>query len=186
MASTSLPDNDCFLPGGVAFDDVVARYYAPVFRYLLRQTGDRELAADLAQETFLDAYRDLHRLPVDRPLSAWLFRIAFNNLRSVRRRSAMSLQVSLDALVLASGPVLPAPVQTDGDLSAVDERDLVVHALRSLTPGLRVALLLHVGSGLTAGDVARSLGISGAAAERRISRAKQQLRLHYALLTEES
>ena len=49
-----------------AFDLRVVRHHAAILRYLARQTGDPELAADLAQEPFLDAFRSLDRLGDDR------------------------------------------------------------------------------------------------------------------------
>src|SRR3712207_4635179 len=65
---------------GQAFDTLMERYHAQVLRYFTRQTGDPELAADLTQDTFLDAYRRLDRLDDARPFVAWLFRIARYNL----------------------------------------------------------------------------------------------------------
>ena len=79
-----------------AFDMLVARYHGPVLRYLERQIGDVELAADLGQETFLDAYRSLDRLIGDRPFAAWLYQIARNNLRREWRTRKLRRLISLD------------------------------------------------------------------------------------------
>src|SRR5688500_5974137 len=59
-----------------AFACLVDRHHGPLLRHLAWRTGDRELAADLAQEAFLDAFRHLDRLPADRSFAAWLYRIA--------------------------------------------------------------------------------------------------------------
>ena len=64
-----------------AFTVLVERYHAPVLRYLTRQLGSAELAEDLVQETFLDAYRSLRQLDERRAFAAWLYQIARNNLR---------------------------------------------------------------------------------------------------------
>src|SRR5688500_13980119 len=63
-----------------SFGALMERYQLDVVRYLVRRTGDHELAADLTQETFLDAFRRLDRYQPDRPFPAWLFRIAHFNL----------------------------------------------------------------------------------------------------------
>jgi RNA polymerase sigma-70 factor (ECF subfamily) len=63
-----------------AFDLLVVRHHAPILRYLARQTGDPELAADLAQETFLDAFRSLDQLVADYGCAVRRHRSARHNL----------------------------------------------------------------------------------------------------------
>src|SRR4028118_616588 len=77
-----------------SFTWLVDRYQGQVLRYLARHTGDHELAADLTQETLLDAYRRLERYHPDRPFAAWLFRIAHYNLLREWRRQRTRPQVS--------------------------------------------------------------------------------------------
>ena len=102
--SVTLSSNGHAVCNNNEFDELVAYCYVPIWRYLVRRTGDGEFAADLAQETFLDAYRYLPRLPSDRSRPAWLFRIARNNLRAARRTSARRRQVSLDLLLDRGAP----------------------------------------------------------------------------------
>lgn len=73
---------------------------------------------------------------------------------------------------------MPA-LQHVGESNGCDERDAIQRALDALDPALREALLLHSLAACTAPEVARILGISRAAAERRISRAKLQFRDRY-------
>ena len=82
-----------------SFEVLVKQYYPQILCYFMRQTGDCELAADLTQETFLDAFRRLERLGDDWPMIAWLYRIARYNLLHERRRQRLRHTMSLDALL---------------------------------------------------------------------------------------
>lgn len=167
-----------------AFACLVDRYYAPLLRHLTYRTGDRELAADLVQETFLDAFRHLDRLPDDRPFAAWLYRIAQNHGLMAERRRRLRRFVSLDRFTDPAA-VLPEIRRRDAS-EMLPDCDLVRRALEALSPRLREALLLHSLDGFTAPEVASILGISLAATERRISRAKEQFRHRYdGMLSEE-
>lgn len=162
-----------------AFDTLVDRYYAPLVRFLARQTGDQELAADLAQETFVTAYRQLAQLAEDRSFAAWLYQIARNRLRMEYRRRQVIRFLSLDWLVAQPHARLL------GHVDAADtyaEQDQVELALAALSPALREALLLHHVWGFTGLEIAQILGISPAAARKRVSRADAELRRHYAAL----
>jgi len=158
-----------------AFDMLVARYYGPVLRYLERQIGDVDLAADLGQETFLDAYRSLDRLIGDRPFAAWLYQIARNNLRREWRARKLRRLISLDWLHERAPDKSPALWQADAS-RAVQERDLVQRALDELNPTLREVLVLHDLWGFTAKEIGELLQISPAAAGQRLNRASQQFR----------
>src|SRR5436305_139205 len=63
----------------------VREHYPGIYRHLLYLTGSRELAEDLSQETFLQAWRALDRFVARAPLRAWLHRIAHREfLQSLR------------------------------------------------------------------------------------------------------
>lgn len=164
---------------------LVERYYAPLLRYLTAQTRDPELAAELTQDTFLTAGTLRPRLPADRPFAAWLYRIAQNHLRRWRRRGGLLRFVSLDWLFEWSGSTIVPPHRAEDVETAAAAADLVRLALGGLSPTLREALLLHGLAGFTAPEVAQILGISLAAAERRISRAKERFRTRYRALADE-
>ena len=160
-----------------AFALLVERHHAAILRYLARQTGDRELAADLAQETFLDAYRSLGRLGEEVSFAAWLHRIARHNLLPAWRRRRLRRFVSLDRL-RGGGE----PAAASADEAACDERDLIQRALDGLGPALREALVLHDLQGFTGREVGAILGISPAAARQRVARARARFRERYRAL----
>lgn len=166
-----------------AFGVLVDRYRPSLVRHLAYRTGDPELAADLAQEAFIDAFRHLGRLSRDGSFDAWLHRIALNRLRMVERRHRLRRFVSFDWLPEPAAASIPALREADAS-ERCHERDLVQRLLAELSPPLREALLLHGLEGFTAPEVAAILGLSLAASERRISRAKQQFRERYRALNE--
>ena len=63
------------------------RYQRPIISLISRMTGDRALAEDLAQETFVKAFRSLAAFDTTRRLSSWLFRIAHNTAIDAMRRA---------------------------------------------------------------------------------------------------
>ena len=69
-----------------AFEQIVRRYQRPVISLIVRMIGDRAQAEDLAQETFVKAFRNLKSFDPTRRLSSWLFRIAHNTTLDALRR----------------------------------------------------------------------------------------------------
>ena len=75
-----------------AFGELVRRYQSPVRAFLRRLTrGDAALADDLAQETFLRAWRKLETFRAEARFSTWLFGIAVNEFRARLRRDRRHL-----------------------------------------------------------------------------------------------
>ena len=79
-----------------AFARLYQRHAPALLRLLTRQTGDRELAADLVQETFLDAWRSMDRLATEQSFALWLSAIARNNRRAAERRARLRRFVPLE------------------------------------------------------------------------------------------
>src|SRR5258708_26125873 len=71
----------------LAIDMIVLQYQARIARYILRLVNDPELAVDLRQDTFVNAFRNIHTLRSDHALSAWLYRIATNLAIHARRKN---------------------------------------------------------------------------------------------------
>lgn len=167
-----------------AFDPLFVRYHGRLVRYLTYRTGDSELAADIAQEAFLIAFQDIGGLAEDRAFGAWVYGIARNRLAMAMRRRAVRQMLSLDWL-LARGSPNDSGLQESDMASACLDRDALSRGLEALSPILREALLLHSLEGFTAPEIARIVGISLHAAERRISRAKQEFKRQHECLNQE-
>jgi RNA polymerase sigma-70 factor (ECF subfamily) len=78
---------------GVLYD----RYYKPVFIFIYRRTENEELAADLTSQVFMKALINIKKYVFKGvPFSAWLFRIAFNEINMYFRKNKAQRVVSLD------------------------------------------------------------------------------------------
>jgi RNA polymerase sigma-70 factor (ECF subfamily) len=111
-----------------AFRMIFERYSRPVMSFVYDQLGDREAAEEVAQETFVRAYRSLKSLREETKLSTWLFGIAKNVAReSIRSRVRDRHNVDLDdAQVLDLSDQSPVPVNQllDKEFNQVVQRSL--------------------------------------------------------------
>lgn len=82
-----------------SFTLLVARYQRELFHFLVRFTGDRALADDIFQETFLQVHQSLHLFDPTRRFRPWLFTIAANKARDTVRNSKKKIFTSLEATI---------------------------------------------------------------------------------------
>jgi len=112
-----------------AFHLIFNRYGRPVLSFIHNLVHNRELAEELAQETFVRAYRNLGGLKDDLRLSTWLFGIARNVVRESARQSRKNdMKVGLDepeSLRLESIGVLPEGAMLDQELTATIQKALI-------------------------------------------------------------
>ena len=158
-----------------AFAALFDAYYGPIVGYLYQLVRDRDVADDLAQETFLRAYRALGRTDPDLAFRAWLYRIATNAARNHLRRQRL-----LRWLPLGLGAVEPAPSPGPGEQIA--RQELVVETLRRIGTGNASALLLHHHQGLSLRETAAALDLGVNATKVRLFRARKAFVRIYAAL----
>jgi RNA polymerase sigma-70 factor, ECF subfamily len=112
-----------------AFHLIFNRYGRPVLSFIHNFVYDRELAEELAQETFVRAHRSLGGLKDDLRLSTWLFGIARNVVREAARQARKDdMKVGLDepeSLRLESKGVLPEGALLDAELTEAIRKALV-------------------------------------------------------------
>jgi RNA polymerase sigma-70 factor (ECF subfamily) len=108
-----------------AFGLIFDRYYKPVFGYLMRRTGDYDLAKDMAAETFLKAFLKIGSFQWRGiSVSAWLYRIAGNELNQYYRNSKYKPQ-SLQQLL--ENPQMEKLLHADAD----NEREMMQQELKA-------------------------------------------------------
>jgi RNA polymerase sigma-70 factor, ECF subfamily len=138
---------------------VYAAYAPALFRFFLAAVGDRPTAEDLTGDVFKSAIEGLPRFrgPVE-ALGGWLFSIAHHDLSDFRRKQTRSpgitpLDEALDEAAIAVGA-------EDPEQLAIQrlEGERVLAAVRQLSPDQREVLLLRMAAGLTAPEVAATLG----------------------------
>ncbi len=141
-------------PFGRDVERLFEAHHDEIFAYLVRLTDDRDLAADIAQETFI---RWVDRAPDRANPRAWLFTVATNLVRDrarVRSRRLTLLRGSGDALPMADPPVHP-----DGQLEAEERRRTVRAALDRLSLKERTLLLMQQ-EGFKHREIAETLGVN--------------------------
>jgi RNA polymerase sigma-70 factor (ECF subfamily) len=152
--------------------DLYERYHDDIFAYLYGMVREREWAQDLAQETFLRVLRARRRLPEVDNRRAWLYRVATNVALNALKRRRRFVWLPWRA---EDGPERSTPDVAE----QVGWRGAVEAALEALRPGYRAPLLLYAQYGLSTREVAEALGLSEAAARKRIYRASEMFRQQY-------
>ena len=157
-----------------AFGVIYRRYLPVVLRWCLRETGNRELAADLSAEVFAAALTAARRYrPEQGSVTAWLLGIARNKLRESRRRGRV------EASARERLGVQPAAI-TDADLERVDELVSVDEGVLELVAGLpagqREALLGRIVGERDYEEIAADLQCSELVVRQRVSRGLKTLR----------
>ncbi len=152
-----------------AFAELVLRYQSPVRAFLARMTrGDAHLADDLAQETFVKAWKKLHAYRGGSKFSTWLFGIAVNEFRSVARRKKEFVVEEAEAITDEGG-------QPAADVRSQLHLDLT-EALERLYSGERAAIVLCCQNGLTHEEAARVLDCPLGTVKTNVARGKEKLR----------
>ena len=155
--------------GADAAGDLYERYSGQIFGYCLHQLGSREEAEDAVQTTFMNAFRGLQRGIVPELESAWLFKIAHNVCLSRRRSSWRRGRVEAPNNFEVLSEVVPGREQVADELIRLQD------VLEEMPENQRRAILLREWQGLTYREISDELGLSQAAVETLIFRARRAL-----------
>jgi RNA polymerase sigma-70 factor (ECF subfamily) len=151
-----------------AFGELVRRHQSAVRSFLRHLTrGDAALADDLAQETFIQAYRRLDRFRGDAAFSTWLLGIAHNHWRNARRRQREHVE-------FAEHHLPASPTVTDS--SAQDLRHDLAAAVRALSPDEQLAIHLGYQQGLSHTEIAALVDWPLGTVKTHLARGKEKLR----------
>jgi RNA polymerase sigma-70 factor, ECF subfamily len=167
-----------------AYRELIRRYERPLFSLLYRMVRDRELAEDLAQETFIKALNAIESYRPEFKFSSWIFKIANNAaIDHLRRRELDTL--SLDGSPHAETPeAVEATALQIGDrqespLDAVEARELggqIEQAIAQLRPEYRSCILLRHVEGRAYEEIAEILDLPLGTVKTYIHRARNELR----------
>ncbi len=151
--------------------ELVRLFHRPIYTYVCRMTAQAQDAEDITQETFVKAFRALHKVDPDRPLIHWLFtiarRTALNHFRDRKQKQFVELA---EETVRDTGD---AP-HREADLhERVD--NLWAKARRVLTGREYEALWLRFGEELSTAETAAATGQTVPGIKTLIYRARQRL-----------
>jgi len=156
-----------------AFRLIFERYTRPVMRFIFCMINDRTLAEELAQETFVRAYKNLGALRDETKLSTWLFGIARNVAReSLRSNRQESRRVEFDQLHAVCDEK-PSPA---GELLDRELKDVVRHALGMLDEEKRLVFTLKVYQQRSYDEIAQITGFSIPKIRNILYRARAEMR----------
>lgn len=168
-----------------AYRELIRRYERPVFSLVYRMVRDRELAEDLAQETFVKVLNAIDSYRPEYKFSSWIFKIANNAaIDHLRRRSLDTL--SLDGSPHAeSADAIEATTLQIGDdretpLDEVANRELgamIEEAIGELRPEYRSCILLRHVEGRPYEEIAEILDLPLGTVKTYIHRARNELRI---------
>ena len=150
-----------------AFGELVRRHQSSV-RGLLRQLArtDVALADDLAQDTFLRAYKNIRSFRGEARFSTWLYRIAYNCFREDARRRKELVGIDEEQLQAERDPKVADPAL----------RHDLMHALNLLPLQERSAVLLCCQNGLSHEEAARVLDIPLGTVKTNVLRGREKLK----------
>ena len=164
-----------------AFEMLVVKYQRRVERLIARMLRDVDLVADVAQDTFLRAYRALPGFRGESAFYTWLYRIAVNTTKRNMSRLQRDLLVSESTLESGDGDqelFRPSTTLSDGvtpesQLAAKELAQAVSAAVDGLAEDFRRALLLREVDGMSYEEIADLLGCPVGTVRSRIFRARE-------------
>ncbi len=162
------------------FDTIYEQFRERIYRRIRHLVGDRELAEDLTQDTFLRAFKALPCMPADLQLSAWLYCIATNVSYDALRRSRLIAWQPLEELETE-----PRGGEHDDPQVAYGEAELIRQVFSGIPEGYRLALLLSTECGYSSEQIAHTLSLSPGGVNMYLARARRCLRQRYTTLQRE-
>jgi RNA polymerase sigma-70 factor (ECF subfamily) len=162
--------------GAALFDEVYAAHRQALHGYFFGRTGDAEVAADLLQETFLRAWRNLHTLcemPPDQH-RYWFFAIGKNLLTDhYRKQSPRTMaEETLEEEIPALAEQTPPP---DVQIEHKDLLQWVDRAIQQLPEQMRMVLVMQVLGEMNSAEIGEALDMPAGTVRYQLSQARRRL-----------
>ncbi|MDR1438309.1 MAG: sigma-70 family RNA polymerase sigma factor [Puniceicoccales bacterium] len=170
-----------------AFNVIVHRYRKRIYGVIYHIIHSHADAADLTQDTFIQAFRSLHSYRGRSAFYTWLYRIAINcTLKQMRRCKSKRSQIlhfdpmDQNALDDCSGNLInsmASSLKTDREIILHELRHDIAAALAKLSLAHRTAIVLSEMEGLSAEEIGEIVGCSAGTVRSRIHYAKEELKV---------
>lgn len=160
---------NCLAGDAESLREFVRRFQSAVFGLCFRMLSQREDAEDVSQESFLRAFRNLHRWDPGRPLIPWLLTIAAN-----RCRTFLSQRREREQVV----DTLPEPADRQPESPALDLAEELQLGLATLRDEYRACFVLYHLNELTLSEIASVTGHPEGTVKTWLHRARKELAEH--------
>lgn len=158
-----------------AFQELVSRYHQKVYLVILGLLRNREDAMEVAQETFLRAYRKIGGFQGSSSFYTWLYRIAVNlaiDAQRRQKRNPLDFRESMDQVLESQDETARDPFS---DVHDRELREGLMKALNDLTPEHKAVIVLRTVEGLSYKDIGEILGCSEGTVMSRLHYARKKL-----------
>lgn len=157
-----------------AFGGIVSRYQALICSVAYSATGSLSRSEDLAQETFLTAWKELRNLREPARLRPWLCGIARNLVNNSRRRESLEPATSAEPLESAAETLAEQPLPTEQAISK-EEEAILWRSIERIPENYREPLVLFYREHQSVEKVALALGLNEDLVRQRLSRGRKLL-----------
>ena len=167
-----------------AYQELVRRYERPVFSLIFRMVRDREVAEDLAQDSFIKVLNNIDRYRPEFKLSSWLFKIANNvAIDFLRKRQLVTVSIdgsphaaSASEIEATSFDVVSRQESALEEMEAKELGSSIERAIAQLRPEYRSCIMLRHVEGRSYEEIAATLDLPLGTVKTYIHRARHQLR----------
>ena len=149
----------------ISFEDFFRETHTALFRALSLVTGSRQEAEDVMQVAFMKVFERWDRVAAMENPDGFLYRVAMNEFRSRYRRAKRAIRRAITS----------AP-SDEAFEEAIEDRDVVIRALRELVPRQRAAIVLTALLEYSSEEAGELLGIDAATVRTLGSRARASMR----------
>jgi RNA polymerase sigma-70 factor (ECF subfamily) len=151
----------------LGFELLVRRHERVLFNVALRMLGNRDEAADAAQNTFVKVYQHLGDFDVERRFFSWMYRILVNECLNMRRVRPPAFEATGSSAIAEGGPF---------ERLAMSERhERIQDALLALSREYREVVVLRHFAGLSYDEIAAAVAVPAKTVKSRLYSARQRL-----------
>jgi RNA polymerase sigma-70 factor (ECF subfamily) len=167
----------CAASESAALEELVRRYQAPIYRFLVRLLGSAEDAEEAALDVFVRAWQHAPRFEFRARVATWLYRIAVNIARDMHsRRTARPQETRPDSYELAQVAIGSAEDDALMRLERQDRSRVLERALKRLNEKDRLLLVLYYFEEREYEEIQEITGLSYTVLKTRLARARRRLR----------
>ncbi len=169
-----------------AFSDLVYKYQNSVHALVWRKIGDFQIAEEIAQDTFLQAYTKLPALKNPTQFAGWIYVIASNLCTDWKRRKKPIMKsLESDASGTIEKTSYERYVEEQREIKAAEHRrELIKNLLDKLPESERTVVTLHYLGEMTSESISKFLGVSVNTIKSRLRRARKRLQKEEPMIRE--